>query len=219
MACAESMMLRTLCILFCCFPSILWAQLEDAPTFRGMALGGFNFSQIDGDSYYGYHKVGLNIGAGVDIKLSNSISVALQILYSSKGSRGQTITTSPYVGQYVSKYYMDVNYIEVPVTLNLHNGKYIGELGACYARLIQSKESVLIDQPVVISPDLHYFEPKDVDLIFGLRRVINAHWMANFRWQYSLISIRPPERIPFGYSYGNQGQFNNHVSVRLYYVF
>jgi len=39
------------------------------PLFEGRLLAGFNFSQLDGDTYAGYHKVGINAGGMVYVHL------------------------------------------------------------------------------------------------------------------------------------------------------
>ncbi len=178
-------------------------------------MAGLNFAQVDGDSYYGYHKVSLNAGAMVYVHFSPIVGASMELLYSRKGSRGVTETTSPAVGSYFSRYYMDVNYVEVPVLFHAILGKYDMELGASYNYLISSKEDVVSDQPVIIDPILNRFNTTDIDFVVGFTRKLYDKWFVNVRYEYSLTSIRPPERIPYGYSYGNQGQFNNLFCLRM----
>ena len=164
--------------------------------FSGALILGLNFAQVDGDSYYGYHKVGLHAGGEVYIHFTPVYGLSMDLLYSQKGSRGVTETESPYVGTYFSKYYMDVNYVEVPVTFHYIFKKYDVEAGASYARLVKSNEWILTDQPVIIDPVRNRFNISDVDMIFGLTRQIYKKLFTNLRYQYSLTSIRPGERIP-----------------------
>jgi hypothetical protein len=110
---------------------------------------------------------------------------------------------------------MDVNYVEVPVLFHAIFGKYDMELGASYNYLISSKEDVVSDQPVIIDPILNRFNTTDIDFVVGFTRKLYDKWLVNVRYEYSLTSIRPPERIPYGYSYGNQGQFNNLFCLRM----
>jgi hypothetical protein len=192
---------------------------QDPKTFTGALLLGLNFSQVDGDSYYGYHKVGLNTGAQVMAHITNNFGISMELLYSRKGSRAVVVTESAALGTYIWKYYMDVNYIEVPLLMHFMTRKYDIELGASYARLINSNEYVISDQPVIISPDANRFNTSDVDFTLGLTRKLYKKLFVNMRYQYSLTSIRPIERIPIGYSYGNKGQFNNLFNLRLEYAF
>ena len=188
---------------------------DDPKPFTGALLAGLNFSQVDGDSYYGYHKVALNAGAMVYVHFTSIVGISMELLYSRKGSRGVTETYSQYVGSYFSRYYMDVNYVEVPLMFHTIYGKYDMEIGASYNYLMGSAEEIITDQPVVIDPIRNRFSTSDVDFVCGFTRKLYDKWFVNVRYEYSLTSIRPPERIPYGYSYGNQGQFNNLFCLRL----
>lgn len=203
-------------------PFSLWGQAgmygEEGKTFSAALICGTNFAQVDGDSYYGYHKLGLNAGAAVFAHFTTEFGVSLELLYSQKGSRGVTETTSPYIGPYFSKYYMDLNYVEIPLLLHLTSRIVDIEAGASFAYLIKSDEWILTDQPVPISPIYNSFNTTDIDLTFGLTRQLYKKLLVNIRYQYSLISVRPPEKIPYGYRYGNDGQFNNLFNLRLMYV-
>jgi len=212
-----------LACLAACVCSAGYAQsnyYEETPKrFDGGLILGANFSQVDGDTYYGFHKVGLHTGGVVYIHFNEKFGVSMELLYSQKGSRGEVVTESPYVGEYVSKYFMNVNYVEVPVTFHYKEHGYDFEAGVSYARLVSSKEWVLADQPVVIDPILNAFNTTDLDYIVGVGRKIYKKLYGSVRYQYSITSIRPFDRIPLGYGYGNDGQYNNLFNVRLMYIF
>ena len=191
---------------------------DEPKPFTGALLLGLNFAQVDGDSYYGYHKVALNAGAQVYVHFNTTFGASMELLYSRKGSRGVTETYSPYIGTYFSRYYMDVNYVEVPILLH-YITKYDIEIGASYNYLINSAEEVLTDQPVIIDPVRNRFNSYDIDFVCGLTRKLYDKYFVNLRYEYSITSIRPSERIPYGYSYGNEGQFNNLFCLRLVRVF
>jgi hypothetical protein len=204
-------------LFFACIAAGQDALYEEGHTFTGALIGGINFAQIDGDSYYGYHKAGLTIGAQAYAHFSTVFGASMELLYSEKGSRGETIYESPTIGTFVSKYYMNVNYVEVPLMAHIATHRLDVEAGLSAAYLISSKEWLLTDQPVAISDSRNYFNNTDVDVNIGLSGRVYKQFFANIRWQYSLTSIRPPERIPVGYRYGNQGQFNNLFNIRLVY--
>ncbi|HXS36596.1 MAG TPA: porin family protein [Flavipsychrobacter sp.] len=194
-------------------------------TFNGGLILGANFTQVDGDTYSGYHKIGLNTGGIVYIHFNKTFGVSMELLYSQKGSRGADMEQSVYVGTYIGKYFINLNYAEVPLLLHCIlklNGLSRSvdfEAGGSYARLISAKEWAEMDQPVSIDPVRNHFNNVDVDYIFGVGMKLYKHWYADARFQYSLISIRPLDRIPYGFSYGDRGQFNNLVSLRLLYMF
>lgn len=214
---------RRVLTFFCLIcPTTVGAQSyyeEEQKVFDGGIVAGANFSQVDGDSYFGYHKVGFNAGGIVYVHFTKKFGASIELLYSQKGSRGESVLESPAIGTYVAKYYMDVNYAEIPVTMHIITHKLDVEAGASYARLVNSKEWILSDQPAVIDKDRNRFNNSDVEMILGLGGKIYKGLHANIRFQYSLTSIRPPERIPVGYIYGNIGQFNNLFNLRLIYFF
>jgi Outer membrane protein beta-barrel domain len=212
-----------LCVMLICASGICFSQssyYDDPPkAFEGGLIAGLNFTQIDGDTYFGYHKVGLQAGGVVYVHFTKKIGATMELLYSQKGSRGEDVVESPAIGTYVTKYFMNVNYVEVPLTFHIISHKFDFEVGACYARLISSKEWIQSDQPVTIDPEQNKFNSTDVDYIFGMGHRVYKQLYANIRFEYSVTSIRSPGHIPVGFGYGNEGQFNNLFSFRLMYMF
>ena len=193
--------------------------MEEPKVFNGGLVLGANFTQVDGDSFYGYNKVGLNAGGVVYIHFTPIIGVSMELLYSQKGSRGELVTGSPILGTYVQKYFMTLNYVEVPLTFHVISHSFDLEAGLSYAYLIKSSEWVESDPPVVIDPVLNRFNTTDFEYIFGLSRRLYKKLYGNIRFQYSILDIRPTDRVPIGFSYGTAGQFNNLFNFRLMYLF
>jgi hypothetical protein len=195
---------------------------EDIRVFSGGPIIGGNFAQVDGDDCYGYYKIGLNAGGIVNIQLAQKVAVSMELLYTQKGARCTRKMTSPFYGDYFSKYYLSLNYVEMPVTIRYrlsHWRRLELEAGGSFAYLLHSSEEVISDIPVWIDPEINRMNKTDVNLIAGLKALVYKRLYANFRFQYSVLSVRPMERIPAGYGYGNQGQFNNVVSLRFMYLF
>ena len=211
------MMLIRLFLLYIVLAGYGQAIAQEQRVFNGGLILGANFTQVDGDSYYGYHKVGLNAGGIVCAHFSSKVGVSLELLYSQKGSRGVSVYESYAIGTYIEKYNMNLNYVEVPLMLHLFHGRYDYEAGISYARLIKSSESVQSDRPVIIDPVLNRFNTTDLNYVVGLSRRMYKTLYVNARFQYSIISIRPTSRIPYGYSYSDKGQFNNLFNLRLVY--
>jgi len=192
-------------------------------TFKGGLIAGANFTQVDGDTYSGYNKVGLNAGGVVYIHFTQTFGISMELLYSQKGSRGVTDAESVNIGEYIQQYHMNLDYAEVPLLLHYttvyRKRKLDFEGGGSYARLIKSSEWVLSDQPVVIDPVLNRFNNNDFNYIVGASIQLYKQWYVNGRYQYSITDIRPTDRVPIGYSYGSKGQFNNLCVLRLMYFF
>lgn len=189
---------------------------EERFFYGGLAIGA-NFSTVDGDTYGGYHKAGLNAGGLVYVKLFKKLLASVEILYTQKGSRAVRVYESYYTGTAIEKYGISLNYAEVPLSFHyiLSDKWHIG-LGASYAQLISSKEEIFTDQPVYIDPAKHQFRKKDMNYILGATWQIGDGLFLDGKYQYSISSIRDSDKIPVGFGYG--AQYNNHFTLRLMYL-
>src|SRR5688500_17244565 len=78
-----------LILFFCTNLNAQSYYVEGDNTFYGGPVLGFNFTQVDGDNYAGYNKVGLNIGGIVYTKFGSDFAASMEISYTQKGSRGK----------------------------------------------------------------------------------------------------------------------------------
>lgn len=180
---------------------------------------GINLTQVDGDEFFGYHKVGLNVGPMVILPFGpkKNWSVSMELLYSQKGShhKGQTDTTT---------YWLKQDYAEIPVLFHFTDKKVISVgVGFSYGQLINFKETYG-GQPI----DTSFFaQPTsgmsnfDISVIGDLQvRLWDKLW-AGVRYQYSVKSNRSvmvtdpnDPKNPF-----SREQYNNVISVRLTWIF
>lgn len=185
--------------------------------FFGGMTAGVNFSTVDGDTYGGYRKVGFVGGGTVYVRLFPKLLANIELLYSQKGSRGVAQKTSVYSGDFFERFWLDLNYIEVPFLIHytftprLHVG-----VGGSYAQLVGSSEEVYTDQPVTVDPDESEFNNEDFNLIVGAGWQIGKGWFLMGRYQRSMSSIRKPENIPYWQQ--SFAQFNDLFSLRLMYL-
>ena len=190
---------------------------EDRSFFGGLVVGA-NLCTVQGDGYSGYSKIGLNTGGVVYARIANKLFADLELLYAQKGSRGVNQVESVYVGASFEKYYLDLNYVEVPFVLNyVMNEKWHGGIGASYAMLLGSKEdAVSAVQPIYIKNDEHPFKKNDVNLVFNLGYELGNGVFVNARYQRSVSTIRDPYYVPVGFGSGNQ--YNDLFSFRIMYL-
>lgn len=191
---------------------------EEVKTFTGGFAAGLNLAQVDGDLYFGYNKPGLSAGGFVRVHFNQQWSACGELLFSQKGSRGNAVIESPYMGTYVARCNIGLSYLEAPVTIQYDFGAFSLETGVSYAVLLKTNEWILAQQQPVISEVGNRFNSTDLDFIAGASRKLYKHWYLNVRFQYSLVPMRPYERIPAGYGWGTSGQFNNLFCVRLLYA-
>lgn len=203
-----------------------WYVQEDRTFYAGV-LAGANFSQVDGDDFKGYHKIGLNVGGIVYARLDEHLAASLEILFSQKGARG-TITT-PLVANLngssikqtstMTNYHLDLNYAEVPVMLNYFDKRksHFGA-GFSYSQLVQSNERFKTD--VVLNPPYNQYDypmnKYDVNLLLSGSLHLWEGLFMNLRFQYSLLTIRKDVDANLGRP--NQ-QYNNMFVLRLMYLF
>ena len=189
--------------------------IEDEKTFTGGFVGGLNFTQVDGDDFAGYHKVGFNFGGIVYAHLFDNISGSMEILYSQKGSKSagaQQLSS----GMVITTYGIKLNYAEVPIMLNYYLKKKSNfGAGLSYSRLASSSEYITTAPPQAYNLDQYPFKKGDLNFLIGGNIHIIKGLFLNLRFQYSLIPIRTS--IPQTYS--KAPQYNNLYTIRLMYLF
>jgi hypothetical protein len=193
--------------------------VEDPRTFYAGLIVGGNFSQVDGDSYAGYHKVGLNAGGIVYVHMAPNLAASLEILYSQKGSRGHKPLEGTGSVFIINKYRIELNYAELPLMLNYFDKRrsHFGG-GVSYGQLITSDE---VAETVPLDPNRanfanYKFKKSDINFVLGGNLHLWKGLFLNARFHYSLVSIR--NDIPPGFGNRNS-QFNNTWAVRLMYLF
>lgn len=193
--------------------------IEDNRTFYGGASIGTTFSQIDGDAFAGYHRIGLTGGAIVYAELAKKFAISLELLYAQKGLKSHKEQPGP--GFRLYDYDIKLNYAEVPVIFNYFDKRksHFG-LGAAYAQLISSKETVLTDSADInaVNFDDYPFRKYDIMAVASANLHLGKGFFLNIRYQYSLISIRNDFYKPISRRDAT-GQYNNSWVLKLMYLF
>jgi hypothetical protein len=193
---------------------------EEIPrTFYGGLLAGVNFSQVDGDAYAGYHKVGFNVGGIVYTRFSEHLAGSLEILFSQKGARGHQVQAIGASDSFLTSYRINLNYAEIPVMLNYFDRRksHFGA-GFSYSQLINGEELIQVtrgNQVSEVDASAYPFRKGDLNFIAGGNLHLVKGLFLNARFQYSLLSIRK-EHYP---GIGRSDQYNNMWAVRLMYLF
>ncbi len=197
--------------------------VESERTFYGGLVAGANFTQLDGDNYAGYHKVGMNVGGIVYTKFDQHLAASIEILYAQKGARGhkeQNVT-----GAYIQSYNVRLNYAEVPLQICYFDRRksHFGA-GLSIARLVSVKEDGVGRSAaglIGVEPDKYPFRKMDYNFIIGGSLHIIKGLFLNARFQYSLVPVRKGEigeQLPPFFS-GRGEQYNNVWALRVMYLF
>jgi hypothetical protein len=174
----------------------------------GLKLGA-TASQVDGDTYQGYHKVGPIAGATLSAKFNEKWSAQFEVFYIQKGAKHNG---KPDEGDY-SFFLMRLNYIEVPWLFQYHQKKFTFDLGPGFGYLISAKEYNFYGE----IPGTNPFNSYELNGNIGLNYIIVHNLGISWRFSYSLLPIR---NFNTGASYWfNQGQVNNQLSFTLTYKF
>lgn len=208
---------RPLIILVLLLLAFFAAHTASAQRFLGAFSAGMNVTQVDGDDFYGFHKVGLNIGPMVAMPFGKDKkwSVSMELLYSQKGSYHN--------GAYDSTTYRLVqDYVEIPVLVHFTDRKLIsGGLGFAYGQLVNYKEThnSLYDSTFNYLTGLSNV---DLSVIADVQiRLWNKLW-ADVRYEYS---VKPNRTVQIrNVAYPQQAtetrkQYNNVISLRLIWYF
>lgn len=186
---------------------------SSAQKIKGMAILGVNMSQLDGDRVFGYHKLGPNLGVGAILPLSNAFSIHVETLLAQKGAHQGVRSEDSLDGSYDIK----LQYAEVPVYLNFYDQKGKMSIGAglTYGKLVGFREEqngykINFPHDYIVKPNT-----TDISGFFNIYMPLGAGLKFNFRYAYSLKSIRNRE-----FSDGKfREQYNNVLSFRLIYIF
>jgi len=184
------------------------ANMAYAQRFDGGALLGFNASQVEGDTYKGYHKPGVVAGFYVETDIAPAIFAAMEIKYSQKGARKKSTDKDP------TKYIMRLNYIDIPVYMAFRTGEYSAIIGGISTGfLISAKE---IDEYGEFPPeDQNEFNTIDLEPLVGFQFDFIENLKADLRFSMSVLPIRG-KPVNTNY-YWQNNQFNNVITLALYY--
>jgi hypothetical protein len=190
--------------------------VQDDKTFKGFVAAGANFSQIDGDNYVGYNKVGINAGAGVLAMLGHDVGIGLELLYSRKGSKSNVVKPASTYAFDILHYKAILNYVDIPLQLYFVD-KRKDQFGAgiSYSRLINQSEDFDTDPKQNLKSEDYPFRKSDYCFVMTGNVHVTSGFYVSARFQYSLVSIRG--NVPPGF--GRTEQYNHMWTMRLMYMF
>lgn len=192
-------------ILFFClfFPAVSFSQF-----WEGGAVAGLSASQVDGDTYAGFNKLGFLGGGWVRHMFTSQVGGQLEVRYIMKGAAEIDNVDN------VTYYKLTLHYGDVPILLNYHYHEHVlFEIGVSPEFLFASKEMEDVDGN---SPeDAPPFNRLTMSAIGGIGYIFLERFMVNVRYNYSVIPIR---QHPSGQTYLlNRGQYSNVLTFSMYY--
>ncbi|MDD4555652.1 MAG: porin family protein [Bacteroidales bacterium] len=201
-------MKRWFIILFLLFPLVSFSQ-----KFNGGILAGGLVSQVDGDTYEGYHKFGYLAGGFVNLQVSPHSSFQLEMEYIQKGSRVHADSITNTGTTRITR----LHYLEIPLLYQYTFLKRVqAEVGPAADILLGSYEEVNgIEVPYITVP----YRTVTLSGIIGVSCYITDHLKAGLRFNYSLLSIRTDVVAGARKILFETGQYNNVLSLSLSWDF
>ncbi|MGD1844315.1 MAG: outer membrane beta-barrel protein [Salibacteraceae bacterium] len=189
-----------------------WSQEDNASRkFKGGLLLGLSTSQIDGDGYEGWNKVGPWGGAYVNTFLSEKVNFQLEMSYIGKGSRQPS---DPDNGIFNFQT-IGLSYVEVPMLFQFKKGRFTYELGPSFGVLINDREEDQNGERVG-EQRLFSFHSTEIAGHVGLNFLLLDNLIANVRVSRSILPVS--ERTQFSTRFGiNGGAYSSVVAFSLRY--
>jgi len=177
-------------------------------------MAGFTASQVDGDSYAGYHKPGLQGGVYITTPINTAFGARLEIRYAARGALHAASKDN------TGYYRLGLHYIDIPVSATLvvkHFGWIEAGLipGYLFAAGGSDADGKLPDDYLI---DFHKF---DLGTLLGVHFRLTEKMSLHVRFAYSLLSVRDLDVAGsyyswFGKLFGHShGDFNNYLSTGL----
>ena len=196
-------------ILFAIF-FLLLVNIVSAQRFEGGLLAGYNATQVEGDTYKGYHKPGLVAGFFVQTDVAPAVFLAMELRYAQKGARNKVKPEFP------EKYIMRLGYVELPIYAAFRTndrGSIIGGLSTGF--LVHSAE--FDEYGEFPEEDQNAFNTIDLQPFIGFQFDFMDNLKADLRFALSVLPIRgKPGNTNY---YWHNNQFNNVITFALYYNF
>ena len=191
-----------LCFIALLLATFLTVQAQDQTpvgTFAGGVSVGGTATQISGDNLAGFHKLGATAGVFANCVLVEQpkfgLKLQMEMNFVMKGSHSYTPpsqTPNP-----MSKYILNLGYIEVPVLLRLRFARitirnisdFEFEVGPAFGVNIYARErdayGIIVGRPA--------FKRWELSLMGGLSYKYKNHHIFTLRYSNSILPVRKPD--------------------------
>jgi hypothetical protein len=196
---------------------LLYCSKSFSQVFHGGVLAGITASQVDGDGYAGFDKLGFQGGVFIITPITHGIDARMEIKFTSRGAK------NPASEDNTGFYKLSLYYIDLPVLAAI-KVKQLGSIefglipGYLFAASGENDSGKIPDEYLV---DFHKF---DLGTLLGISFNVSEKIALNFRYSYSVLSIRDLGSANDYYSwFGNlfgfsEGDYNNYMTLGVNYL-
>lgn len=177
--------------------------------FQGLVRAGITASQIYGDGFGGYDKLGFTTGIGTFTSISQNLKFQLEINYSTRGSRKPP---NPKKSDFTT-YKIAPHYIDIPLLIKTEISLFEFELGLCNGVYLFHRES---DEKGRIPPaqNTWQFNRYELAVNAGVYAGLTEKWAFNARFHFSITPALDKRGIVNQYSYYG-GAYSNVINLSL----
>ena len=183
-------------------------SVSKAQPFGGGFFAGVTASQVDGDTYAGYNKIGITAGAYITKELSRKSDLKVELRYIQKGAYNKGPDQNP------SLYKLTLHFVELPLMYQFYiHDNIILDAGLAPEVFLFYKEE---DENGEF-PEENPFHRFGLEADAGVNYTFSDHIIGGLRYGYSVLPIRDHAS---GQTYRlNKGQYSNMFSFSIYYQF
>jgi len=177
-----------------------------AQRFKASALMGINASQIDGDGYYGYDKLGWHAGGRLSVRAGKRQDLSLEMLYSERGS-SSSLFKAPDSTRF------RLSYLEVPLIFSLKD--WFQEKGDYYkVRVDAGLSGGYLFQTTVPKYEENDYRTLDLAWLAGVGFQFQKNIACSIRYTNSIFDLLNKEEN------GNKVRFRSYfLTFRMEYIF
>ncbi len=171
--------------LLAILPLLAVGQSEEVRQFGSFTAGvklGLCTSQIAGDNYGGYNKVGPTGGVLIFTPLGDKTDIQMEINYCNRGSRDPA---DPDKGK-LDSYRINLHYIDIPLLVKFKTWKFQFETGLTNGIFISSTEE---DEFGTVTNSIFDFNTYELAFNLGANLPLTKNWIFNARYHRSIIPI------------------------------
>jgi len=180
--------------------------------FKAGISAGLATTQIDGDGYEGWNKVGLSLGGFVNTKISEKVTTEFQINYVQKGS----VNPIDHDLGDLNYYRIRLTYVEVPLLFRMKLKKFYYEAGPAIGTLISSTEEDINGE---VNVPFHNFKSIEVSAGLGIGYHLTEKLHTNVRYQNSVLPVSNEAKFVRFFGGFRGGSYNMAINFSLRYQF
>lgn len=190
--------------------------LSFSQNFKGGLLAGLAATQVDGDGYGGFHRVGGIGGVWVSMPIDYTFTLRTELKVIQKGSYkgfkdGSGITTGSYS--------LRLNYVEMPFLLEYHRWDnivpFVGLSGGYLWNFYERRDNHDISQ----DDESPRFKKVELGIHGGVEYILNRNFSFGATFSYSVIPVRKHTGNIHYLWHMDLGQFNHVLQFVVRYHF